>query len=91
MEVAALGKPIVTGPHMENFDSPMTLLRAAGAFRMVETSGDLPSVIGELLVDSSARARLGAAARKVVLNNQGSTQRTADRLIQLMSVVGHTR
>ena len=91
MEVAALGKPIVAGPHMENFESPVSLLSAADAIRIVQTAADLPSVIGELLADSFARARLGAEAREVVLRNQGATQHTADRLVRLMSVVGHSR
>jgi len=91
MEAAALGKPIVTGPHMENFDSPMTLLSAAGALRRVETSRDLPTVIGELLADEPTRKRLGAAAREVVLRNQGATNRTADRLVQWMPAAGPTR
>jgi len=90
MEVAALGKPIVVGPHMENFESAVSLLRSADAIRVVETADDLPSVIGELLADSSARARLGAAAREVVLRNQGATQRTADRLVRLMPFVGRS-
>ena len=91
MEVAALGKPIVTGPHMENFESPVSLLRGADAIRVVETADDLPSVIGELLADSSTRARLGAAAREVVLRNQGATQRTADRLVRLIGETGRMR
>jgi len=91
MEVAALGKPIVTGPHMENFESAVNSLRSADAIRVVETADDLPSVIGKLLADFSARARLGAAAREVVLRNQGATQRTADRLVRLMPVAGRTR
>ena len=88
MEVAALGKPIVTGPHMENFESPVGLLRNADAIRIVETADDLSSVIGELLSDSSARARLGAAAREVVLRNQGATKRTTDRLVRLINETG---
>jgi len=91
MEVAALGKPIVAGPHMENFESPVSLLSAADAIRVVETAADLPSVIGELLADPSARARLGAAAREVVLRNQGATQRTADQLVRLIGETGGMR
>jgi len=88
MEVAALGKPIVTGPHMENFESAVNSLRSADAIRVVQTADELSAVIGELLADSSTRARLGAAAREVVLRNQGATQRTADRLVRL---IGETR
>lgn len=83
MEAAALGKPIVAGPHMENFESPVNLLRGADAIRIVETADDLPSVIGELLKNAAASKRLGTAASDVVLRNQGATKRTADRLVGL--------
>jgi 3-deoxy-D-manno-octulosonic-acid transferase len=90
MEVAALAKPIIVGQHFDNFESAVNSLRSAEAIRVLDTADDLPSVIGELLSDSTARARLGAAAREVVLRNQGATRRTADRLVRLMPVAGRT-
>ncbi len=84
MEAAALGKAIVAGPHMENFESPVSLLREANAIRVIETADELSSVIGELLADESARDRMGTAARNVVLRNQGATKRTVDQLVKLM-------
>jgi 3-deoxy-D-manno-octulosonic-acid transferase len=88
MEVAALGKPIVVGPHMENFESPVSVLRDAGAIRMVQSADTLASVIGELLGDATTRKRMGAAARAVVLEHQGATQRTVDQLVRLMAGAG---
>jgi 3-deoxy-D-manno-octulosonic-acid transferase len=88
MEVAALGKPIVAGPHMENFESPVSVLRDAGAIRRVQSTGALASVIGELLGDATTREWMGAAARAVVLEHQGATQRTVDQLVRLMAEAG---
>lgn len=84
MEVAALGKPIVTGPHMENFESPVSLLREAGALRVVESAHELAAVIGDLLADTSMREQMGAAAKESVLRNQGATKRTAEQLVGLI-------
>ena len=39
---------------------------------------------GELLDDVALRQSLGERARKVVLENQGATARTVDRLIDIL-------
>ena len=84
MEVAALGKAMVVGPHTDNFQMPIDALRKADALRAVESADELPAVIGELLADAALRQTLAERARKVVLENQGATGRTADRLIDLL-------
>ena len=86
MEVAALGKPIVVGPHTENFQLPVTALATADAIRIVESPHDLASVIGTILGGTSLGSALGARAREVVIRNQGATQRTADRVVSLLDV-----
>ena len=86
MEVAALGKPIVVGPHTENFQLPVTALATADAIRIVESPHDLASVIGNILGGTSLGSALGARAREVVIRNQGATQRTADRVVSLLDV-----
>ena len=86
MEVAALGKPIVVGPHTENFQLPVTVLATADAIRIVESPRDLASVVGAILGGTSLGSALGARAREVVIRNQGATQRTADRVVSLLDV-----
>lgn len=83
IEVAALGKPIVAGPHMENFEAAVADLKAAGALRTATTDGELASVVTELLSDAARRNKMGERARDVVLRNQGATQRTVSRLVDL--------
>lgn len=90
MEVAALGKPIVIGPHMENFESPANVLREAGAICIAPTGGALARVVGELLGDAPKRERMAAAARRVVLEHQGATRRTVDQLVRLMAEAGQS-
>jgi 3-deoxy-D-manno-octulosonic-acid transferase len=80
MEVAALGKPVVIGPHFDNFELPVRALREADAIREVDSADTLPGAISAILGDAALADGLGARARDVVLRNQGATQRTAEGL-----------
>ncbi len=84
MEVAALGRAMVVGPHTDNFQMPIDALRRADAVRVIESADALPASIQELLDDVALRQSLGERARKVVLENQGATGRTVDRLIDIL-------
>ncbi len=85
MEVAALAKPVIAGPHMENFDSPVRALREVGAIRIVDSSPSLAGAVRDLLANPAPAGDMGAKARQVVLRNQGATARTADRLAHLLA------
>jgi 3-deoxy-D-manno-octulosonic-acid transferase len=85
MEVAALAKPIVVGPHMENFAEPVRMMREAGCIRVVDSSRSLAAAVGEILSGGDLAASLGQRAREVVLKNQGATLRTVDRLVELLN------
>jgi len=84
MEVAALGKPVVVGPHTENFRMPVEAFQAVDAIRILETAGDLAPVVGGLLGDPALAGELGKRARAVVVRNQGATMRTAAALACLL-------
>lgn len=84
MEVAALGKPMVVGLHMENFADPLERLRTADAIRVVPDAAGLSAAVGELLVRPEEARRRGAAGRNVVRAQQGATRRTAERIIALL-------
>jgi len=84
MEVAALGKPIVVGPHMENFEAPARELQKEGALRIVHSAPRLSETISDWLKTPDRASAIGSRGRDVVLRNQGATRRTADRLIALL-------
>ena len=84
MEVAALGKPVVIGPHTENFQLPVEALCMADAIRIIESADALPSAIGAFLRDRVVAAKMGSRAREVVIANQGATKRTADAIVGLL-------
>ncbi len=75
LEPAALGLPIVAGPHNFNSADIAKLLAERGAVRLVQDSSGLAAVVGELLADPAARARMGAAGRKAVDENRGAVTR----------------
>ena len=75
---------MVCGPHMDNFRSAVEALEAADAVRIVQSPDALASVIRELLRDHTTASGLGARARQVVIQNQGATVRTADKVVQLL-------
>ena len=76
LEPAALGKPVVFGPHMENFaEIADTFLANAGAVQ-VQSNQELNTTIASLMGDPVRRATLGAAARALVDTNRGAMGRT---------------
>jgi 3-deoxy-D-manno-octulosonic-acid transferase len=84
IEPAALGKPIIFGPFMQNFHEVVkSLLQAKGAVQVVDEA-ELGDKIDELLGNSEHREALGSAAKSVVEANKGATQRTAQILGQTL-------
>jgi len=74
LEPALFGKPVIAGPHMENFQAIADDFRAAGAYVEIAQSSDLAAAVARLLDDpgalgqrarACAEARRGAAARAV--------------------------
>ncbi len=84
MEVAALGKPIVVGPHTDNFQLPIRALRGSDAIRIVDSPDALADAVRTILSDKPAAADIGSRAKEVVLRNQGATARTCDSLVRLL-------
>lgn len=83
MEVAALGKPMLLGPHTENFREPVELLIQAGACRTVRNSDELFVVATELMLDPARHAAMAAAARQTIASRRGATARTVERILAL--------
>src|SRR5262249_18482620 len=76
LEPAVYGKPIVFGPHMQNFGEIADTFLANGAAVQVRDGDELEDTIVSLLGDPVVRARLGAAARALVESNRGARERT---------------
>jgi 3-deoxy-D-manno-octulosonic-acid transferase len=75
LEPAAFARPIVFGPHMENFRDISALFLEAGAAIQVKGEAELVKIIDQLLCDPAAAAALGRRARSLVDENTGATER----------------
>src|SRR5262245_49072720 len=76
LEPALYGKPIVFGPHMQNFGEIAETFLTNGAAIQVRTTGELEETMLSLIGDPVRRARVGAAARALVESNRGARDRT---------------
>ena len=80
-EPAALGKPVLFGPQMENFASIVQHLCAHGAARTVGDAASLEREVAALLRDPASRTAMGSAAKSALDAHAGATERTARRLL----------
>jgi len=71
LEPAAMGLPVIMGPHVFNFSAVVRLLREAGGLIQVSPA-QLSQVISPYLQDEAARQAMGARAKQVVENNRGA-------------------
>lgn len=79
-EPAALGKPVVFGPHMENFAAVVALLLQSRAAVQIPAASNLAPELAALLRDPGLRSRMGAAGRSALTKHRGATARTAELL-----------
>jgi 3-deoxy-D-manno-octulosonic-acid transferase len=76
LEPAKFGKPIIVGPHMENFAEIAEAFLEQAAAVQVRSERELAEAIVSLMGDPVRRARLGAAARALVEANRGAKDKT---------------
>lgn len=83
LEPAEFAKPILVGPHTENFRDIVRAFTAHDALRIVTAAELTPTVIHLLRAPQEA-VELGSRAWKVVEAGRGSTRRTLNALRELM-------
>ena len=84
LEPAAFGKPVVFGPHMDNFAEIAETFLTNDAAVQVPSDRELESTIATLMGDPVRRAKLGAAARALVDTNRGAKDRTLAVVAELL-------
>ncbi|MEE8409691.1 MAG: 3-deoxy-D-manno-octulosonic acid transferase [Myxococcota bacterium] len=83
LEPAVCGKPVLFGPHMENFaDSVQVLLGRGGV--QVASPEQLQRVMADLLVDADHRRELGEMAVAQVTRVRGAAARNAEAIVGLL-------
>jgi 3-deoxy-D-manno-octulosonic-acid transferase len=75
LEPAAVGLPVLFGPHMHNFVAARELLLGVGAAREVADAGSLAAALSQLLADAGARRTMGAAGQRAVAANRGALRK----------------
>jgi 3-deoxy-D-manno-octulosonic-acid transferase len=88
LEPAALGKPVLFGPHMQNFRAAAQALTEAGAGFVARDGQDLGCLAVRLLSDRTAYTVAATCARHVVQSNRGALEKTL-RLIDPVLLNDH--
>ncbi len=83
MEPAGLGKPIVIGPAIADFQDAVAKLAEDSAI-VQTTRGELPGVLDGLLSDHEGRQTLSDRALACVQRHAGATERHAGLLLELL-------
>ena len=88
LEPAALGKPVLFGPHITNFLTDVKLLIEADAAIQVRSCEELQREMLRLCRAAADRAEMGRRAVEVIRRNQGATARTLRLLTPLLGRCG---
>jgi 3-deoxy-D-manno-octulosonic-acid transferase len=83
LEPAAQGRPVLFGPHMENFKDSLQVLVGRGGIQ-VATPEQLLKVAQELLARPDQIVELGELARQAVSQIRGASARNVDHMLRLL-------
>ncbi|MBX7114062.1 MAG: 3-deoxy-D-manno-octulosonic acid transferase [Myxococcaceae bacterium] len=86
LEPAAQGRPVLFGPHMENFHDSVQVLVGRGGIQ-VNDADHLYRVMSELLSRPEEVASLGELARSAVRQISGASQRNVEHFERLLGSV----
>ena len=82
-EAILAGKPVLFGPHMENFAVLAGSLVGVGGAVQVSSATDLRRAMTQLLANPEERDKMVAHARQVLETHRGATARTAGLVVNL--------
>src|SRR5262245_30340805 len=82
LEPASLGKPVVSGPSLTNFEEIARTLVGAGGMRVIDNPVDLSGALAELLRDPARAREIGARSVDAVKAGRGAIDRTMDLIEQ---------
>ncbi len=88
LEPAALGVPVIVGPHTFNFSEITEMLLERGAAVRVRNVAQLTAALIELAGQPRRRAQMGQAALALVTDNRGALDRTLDLIAEAAATRG---
>jgi 3-deoxy-D-manno-octulosonic-acid transferase len=80
-EAALAQKPVLFGPHMENFTPLVDLLLKHGGAQQVADFAELESACRVLLKDEAKAQRMAQAGHDALTIHEGATMRSVERLL----------
>ena len=75
LEPAIFAKPVIIGPHMENFPEIAARFRAANAVKSIDGPEQVAQAVDELLLNPDAARALGERAKLLAEAQRGATDR----------------
>ncbi|HML17176.1 MAG TPA: tetraacyldisaccharide 4'-kinase [Bryobacteraceae bacterium] len=84
LEPAFFSKPVIVGPHMENFAAMANEFQNAGAIERIASAEALGPAVIRLLDDPSRRNAMGSKARELAMAKRGVASRIAEEIRQAM-------
>lgn len=81
IEPAAIGKPVIVGPHTENFVPVMSYFKEKNAMLVLPDVSGLENTLLELISSVEKRKELGLTAKAVVDSQRGALARSAIEII----------
>jgi 3-deoxy-D-manno-octulosonic-acid transferase len=85
LEPAALGLPVLAGPHNFNAEDIASILAESGGLEIVPDAQGLGEAVTALLLDPALRAERGARARRVFEQSSGALERLRQLLAPLLA------
>ena len=84
LEPAALGLPVISGPHVFNAQDIADMFIDLGACQIVTDPVELAAAVSELLADSGKAAEVGGKGLEIVRQNRGALTRLLELLDPLL-------
>jgi 3-deoxy-D-manno-octulosonic-acid transferase len=88
LEAAAVGTPVVFGPHMNNFQDIARLVVERGAGVQIQNAAQLTPAVSDFLGNANRRDGAGEAGKKLIAENRGALERTLKLIAQLLPPSG---
>jgi tetraacyldisaccharide 4'-kinase len=82
LEPAFYAKPLIAGPHMENFADIAAEFRSDGAMMDIGSASELAGAVHTLLTNPAVRAQIGANARRLAKSKRGVADRVVAGLLE---------
>jgi 3-deoxy-D-manno-octulosonic-acid transferase len=83
LQPLAHGKPVLYGPHMNNFRDIVGMAEAVDVGFQVEDAGSMARLVVECIQDEAGRAAMAQRAIRLVDSNRGAAARYAEAIAEL--------